>query len=110
MGAFGGDSELETSGGGGIVTGVKGLLGMKKKAEVVVIKQNAEGSNKNDGNIALDRLDSVDSLEAFETAVIEKQQVVTSPGYATDATVVTNKKSTAIPTQSDGAHPFGFFD
>ncbi|KAI9331593.1 hypothetical protein BDR26DRAFT_870065 [Obelidium mucronatum] len=103
VGAFGGDAGFE--GGGGVITGVKGLLAKKKRNEVVVIKQGEKSGETGASNKGLDRLDSVSSFDEIETTIIVKNAVITA-GHSVD----TSKKTTTIPTQSDAAHPFGFFD
>ncbi|KAJ3246901.1 hypothetical protein HDU78_006002 [Chytriomyces hyalinus] len=114
IGAFGGDAELDS---GEPITGIKGLLlGKKKKqgnaaAAVVVIK--ADGSQdpqrgEKQGSGQLERLGSLESLEAFETSYLENA-VVDGPRFA-DGNGVKRKASITSPVQDEEHHPFSVFD
>ncbi|KAJ3403516.1 hypothetical protein HDU80_004082 [Chytriomyces hyalinus] len=114
IGAFGGDAELDS---GEPITGIKGLLlGKKKKqgnaaAAVIVIK--ADGSQdpqrgEKQGSGQLERLGSLESLEAFETSYLENA-VVDGPRFA-DGNGVKRKASITSPVQEEDHHPFSVFD
>ncbi|KAI8829174.1 hypothetical protein BJ741DRAFT_623675, partial [Chytriomyces cf. hyalinus JEL632] len=113
IGAFGGDAELDS---GEPITGIKGLLlGKKKKqgnaaAAVIVIK--ADGSQdpqraEKQGSGQLERLGSLESLEAFETSYLENA-VVDGPRFA-DGNGVKRKASITSPVQEEDHHPFSVF-
>ncbi|KAI8836402.1 hypothetical protein BJ741DRAFT_708521 [Chytriomyces cf. hyalinus JEL632] len=114
IGAFGGDAELDS---GEPITGIKGLLlGKKKKqanaaAAVIVIK--ADGSQDpqrgaNQGSGQLERLGSLESLEAFEASYMENAEV-DAPRFA-DGNGVKRKASITSPVQEEDHHPFSVFD